>query len=220
MPAPQNLKNHARFDPLWHFFVAPMLLVNFAFAITATVRHWPDHRSPLSLVDRHVHRALRRRRQSARPFPHRTGPHHPPRRAPPLCRPASRRRAPRTQSLTVKQIIALRFASDAELPALVHRTLTKTSPQSRSSNPSQTGARDYLRVSVDVPLIPPLLLHRRQILPRLLRRALRPFRNRIRAAPAPPTSPSASHRRRHRSTPHAPATHTARVACSAMRSCT
>ena len=39
MPEPQSYKNHTRFDPPWHFFIAPMLLINIAFAITAIVRH-------------------------------------------------------------------------------------------------------------------------------------------------------------------------------------
>ena len=43
MSAPQNYKNHGRFDPLFHFFVLPMLLVNVIFSIYATIHHWPNH---------------------------------------------------------------------------------------------------------------------------------------------------------------------------------
>jgi hypothetical protein len=43
MPTPQNLKNHARFHPPFHFFVLPMLLINFIFSIYVTIHHWPVH---------------------------------------------------------------------------------------------------------------------------------------------------------------------------------
>lgn len=35
----QNLKNHSRFDPLFHFFLAPVLLANLVIAIVYLVRH-------------------------------------------------------------------------------------------------------------------------------------------------------------------------------------
>ncbi|HEV2645182.1 MAG TPA: DUF6526 family protein [Acidobacteriaceae bacterium] len=146
MPAPQNLKNHARFDPLWHFFVAPMLLVNFAFAITATVRHWPDHAHlflwwivmsivlfvavgkarghSLTAQDRIIRLEERLRYASLLPA----------------------EQLPHTHSLTVKQIIALRFASDAELPALIRRSLAENLTPKQIKQ-SITGWRpDYLRV--------------------------------------------------------------------------
>ena len=36
---PQNFKNHARFDPPFHFFVAIILLANLIIAIVHLVRH-------------------------------------------------------------------------------------------------------------------------------------------------------------------------------------
>jgi hypothetical protein len=39
--APQGLKNHGRFDPLFHFFLAPVLLANLVCAIVALV-HWQN----------------------------------------------------------------------------------------------------------------------------------------------------------------------------------
>jgi hypothetical protein len=41
MAQPQNFKNHTRFDPLFHYFVLPMLLLNLVFAIYATIHAWP-----------------------------------------------------------------------------------------------------------------------------------------------------------------------------------
>jgi hypothetical protein len=125
MPEPQNFKNHVRFDPPWHFFVAPLLLLNIAFAITATVRHWPDHphlfpwwivmsivvfvavglaRGHVLKVQDRVIRLEERLRYDR------------------LLSPELRTTA---EALAVPQIVALRFASDAELPGLVQRTLSE-----------------------------------------------------------------------------------------------
>jgi hypothetical protein len=125
MPAPQNLKNHTRFDPAFHFFILPMLLLNLIFAVYVTIHHWPDHRAlfmwwiVMSLVlfmiagrsrDRaivvqdRIIRAEERLRLLA-------------------LLPADER--PHINELTTKQLVALRFASDDELPALFRKTLTQ-----------------------------------------------------------------------------------------------
>ena len=41
MPTPQSYKSHTRWDPPFHFFVLPMLLLNFIFSIYSTIHHWP-----------------------------------------------------------------------------------------------------------------------------------------------------------------------------------
>ncbi len=125
MPTPQNYKNHTRFEPMFHFFVAPVLLINLIVAIVVLIRRWPHHiwihawllvmaialfllagiaRSyPVRVQDRVIRLEENLRYQ---------------RLLPPELLAA-------TQSLTLGQIIALRFASDAELPALVQRTLSE-----------------------------------------------------------------------------------------------
>lgn len=45
---PQNLKNHARFDPLFHFFLAIVFFANLVIAIVHLVRH--PHFIPAWLV--------------------------------------------------------------------------------------------------------------------------------------------------------------------------
>jgi len=40
MAQPQTYKNHGRFDPLFHFFLIPMLFLNLGFAIYATIHAW------------------------------------------------------------------------------------------------------------------------------------------------------------------------------------
>jgi hypothetical protein len=146
MPAPQNFKNHARFDPIWHFFIAPMLLVNIIFSIVATVRHWPDHPHlfpwwiVMSLVlfiavgvarghslkaqDRIIRLEERLRFSALLPTEDLS----------------------RIHALTVQQLIALRFASDAELAALVQRTLNENLTPKQIKQAIVTWRPDYLRV--------------------------------------------------------------------------
>src|SRR5579862_4289257 len=125
MSAPQNLKNHARFYPIFHFFVLPMLLLNIIFSIYATIHHWPEHRilflwwiamslvlfvmagaargGALKVQDRIIRLEERLRLAALLPAEDRAHVHE----------------------LSVEQLIALRFASDEELPALVRKTLTQ-----------------------------------------------------------------------------------------------
>jgi hypothetical protein len=125
MPAPQNLKNHSRFHPPFHFFLLPVLLLNFIFMIYITVHDWPRYAHThlwwivmaivffvmaglargyaLKVQDR-VIRLEERLRLTA------------------LLSPADR---VHIDELSIQQLIALRFASDAELPTLVHKTLTE-----------------------------------------------------------------------------------------------
>ncbi len=43
MPAPQSLKNHTRMDPVFHYVIVPILLVNLIAAIRTTYHDWPAH---------------------------------------------------------------------------------------------------------------------------------------------------------------------------------
>jgi|SRR5580698_4328589 hypothetical protein len=125
MPAPQNYKNHTRFHPPFHFFLVPVLIANIVIAIVVLVRRWPHHiwihswlvvmavalfliaglarDNPLRLQDRMIRLEENLRYQR-------------------LLTPAL---LAQTRSLTLRQILALRFASDAELPALLQRTLSE-----------------------------------------------------------------------------------------------
>jgi len=125
MPTPQTFKNHTRWDPPFHFFVGPMLLLNFIFSIYITIHDWPRYahthlwwilmsivlfvmagnlRSAALRAQNRIIRLEERLRLAA-------------------LLPATDR--PHIDELSIKQLIALRFASDAELPALVHKTLTQ-----------------------------------------------------------------------------------------------
>lgn len=146
MPAPQTYKNYARWDPPFHFFVLPVMILNVAFAIYATIHHWPDHphlfpwwivvsialfllalRSRLYALkaqDR-VIRLEERLRLAA------------------LLPPADLARG---NALTESQLIGLRFASDAELPALVRRTLDENLTQKQIKEAIVTWKPDLFRV--------------------------------------------------------------------------
>src|SRR5579875_1053964 len=123
MPEPQNLKNHTRFDPQWHFVVGPLLLINIIFAIVGTVRAWPAHHHlylwwiVMSVV---IFLAVGRARAHTLTVQDRVICLEERIRLAALLPPAE---LARSQSLTVRQLIALRFASDAELPSLVQRVL-------------------------------------------------------------------------------------------------
>jgi hypothetical protein len=125
MPAPQNLKNHARYFPPFHFVVLPLLLLNVIFSIYLTVHNWPAYKhthiwwiilsiiffvmagisreSALTVQNRVIRLEERLRLAALVSEPDRAHIHE----------------------LTTPQLIALRFASDDEIPALVHKTLTQ-----------------------------------------------------------------------------------------------
>lgn len=125
MATPQSYSNHARTDPPMHFFVFPVLIANLGVAIWVAIHfrhnypylgHWSIVVSlallilafkcrinDLKLQDRIIRLEERLRITSL--IPAQQHQHLP--------------------ELTVRQLIALRFASDEELPQLVHKTLTQ-----------------------------------------------------------------------------------------------
>jgi hypothetical protein len=125
---PQTLANHARFDPPMHFIILPVLALNVIYAcIHAYQRphfgsYWLILISvilvmlalkariyALRVQDRVIR--LEERLRLAALLPEPTG--------------------SRIAELTEQQLIALRFASDAEIPGLVQQTLAQnlTGPQ-------------------------------------------------------------------------------------------
>jgi hypothetical protein len=121
-PATQNLANHRRFDPYWHFAGALIIAIGFIVAIVHAVRHPASYWNwwfvvytlgvllavfrarvqTLTVQDRVIRLEQRLRMEKLLP-------------------PAL---AARVGELSVKQMIGLRFASDAELPGLVERCLS------------------------------------------------------------------------------------------------
>ncbi|MBZ5604112.1 MAG: DUF6526 family protein [Acidobacteriia bacterium] len=140
---PQNLQNHAKFDPTFHFFLAPLGLILFIAAVYNAVKH-PDAFNitlavaglwaliavfkmriySLKVQDRVIR--LEERLRMEKLLPH------------DLCA--------RTGSLTESQLIGLRFASDAELPALVEKTLAGNLALKDIKQAVQNWRPDYWRV--------------------------------------------------------------------------
>jgi hypothetical protein len=125
MAQPQSFQHHARFDPPFHFFIAPLLLLNFIFAIYATIHAWPSHApthlwwivmSIVLFVMAGLFRGYALKNQDR------------------LIRLEEQLRLadllPEDQlslvdALTIDQFIGLRFASDAEVAALAQRAVAE-----------------------------------------------------------------------------------------------
>ena len=122
MAAPQNLSNHTRLDPFFHFFLLPVFTITLiaaivhlvlrqdlcsawmvVFMIAAIVAIFKIRLYSLKVQDRVIRLEERLRLAT-------------------LLDPALR---PRIAEFTESQLIALRFASDAELPALAARALNE-----------------------------------------------------------------------------------------------
>jgi hypothetical protein len=121
--AEQNFANHTKFFPLFHFFVLPVLLVNLGIQIYWLKELWNTftfrsifnvllalaliagflsaRRFALAVQDRLIRLEERLRYQRLLPAD----------------------LQPRIEDFTVAQLVSLRFASDAELPALARKVL-------------------------------------------------------------------------------------------------
>jgi hypothetical protein len=125
MPAPQSLKSHTRYDPVFHFTIIPLLLLNLVFFIYLTVHNWPAYRllHLWGIVMAIVFILMAgRARQAALTAQDRVIRLEERLRLAALLPPIERAHI---DELTLRQLIALRFASDAELPALAHKTIAQ-----------------------------------------------------------------------------------------------
>ena len=139
----QTYSNHTRLDPPVHFFVFPVLLITLILTIVHLVRHphfWSAWIVVLALAivvmatksrlyglkvqDRVIRLEERMRLAILLPEPLRA----------------------RIGELDEKQLIGLRFASDAELPSLVERTLNEKLSQKQIKQAIQNWRPDYFRV--------------------------------------------------------------------------
>ena len=118
---PQNFQNHTKFVPPFHMFVLPVLLVNAGWTIYHLIKTGVSFESvllvlmafalltfalfarlfALTVQDRVIRLEMRLRMAEILPIDLR----------------------PRIPEFTVGQLVSLRFASDAELPALARKVL-------------------------------------------------------------------------------------------------
>jgi len=126
MSEAQNFKNHVRWDPAWHFFMVPVLMLNIAFATYKLVHDWHLENNHhvvfgwLIVISIVLFMAIMKSRMFALKAQDR------------IIRLEERLRlaallsaddVARSYALTEDQLIGLRFASDGELPALAARAL-------------------------------------------------------------------------------------------------
>jgi hypothetical protein len=139
----QSFQNHSRFVPAFHYFVLPMLVVNFVWHIIQMVRHFDSGTVigsltafalivlaftarvfALTVQDRVIRLEMRLRLQQLL---------------------SSDLRA-RIVDFTPSQLVALRFASDAELPDLARKVLDEKITDRKSIKQLvKTWQPDYLR---------------------------------------------------------------------------
>ena len=122
MPGTQTARSHAAWDPLFHFVLIPIFLTNLIVALVRMVREWQPH--PVlhvwaAIVAFAILLLCFKVRMYALADQDR------------IIRLEERIRittlAPATDisQLSTRQLIALRFASDSELPTLVQRTINE-----------------------------------------------------------------------------------------------
>lgn len=140
---PQNFDNHARFDPLFHFFLGPVALLmvigtiyqvakspgwmtgaHVLVALWALVATFKIRLYALKVQDRVIRLEETLRLEKLLPE-------------------AQKSRIP---ELSEPQFIALRFASDAELPGLVEKTLAGKLDNKSIKQAVQNWRPDYFRV--------------------------------------------------------------------------
>lgn len=139
----QSYSHHTRWDPLFHFFILPVFAITLIGFITHVFRHPSIHSAwmivivvalitaifkirmyPLKVQDRVIRLEERLRLTT-------------------LCDPSFR---PRIAELTEAQLVALRFASDAELPALAARAANEKLSSADIKKAIQTWRPDNWRV--------------------------------------------------------------------------
>jgi hypothetical protein len=146
MAESQSFKNHTRFDPTFHFTTLPVLLMNIGFSIYYTIKHWPAHhhlgiwwivmsftllimagsaRAAAIRAQDRVIRLEEKLRLAALVSPHELA---------------------ELDSLTMKQYIALRFASNPELPELARRAIREKLDQKQIKQSIMSWRADDYRV--------------------------------------------------------------------------
>ncbi|HKM49148.1 MAG TPA: DUF6526 family protein [Terriglobales bacterium] len=120
--AEQNFSNHTRFDPPFHFFILPVFAISLVATIVHLVRRPGLHSAWMVVVMVAAIAAIFKIRLYALKVQDRVIRLEERLRLATLLDPALR---PRIPEFTESQLVALRFASDAELPALAARALNE-----------------------------------------------------------------------------------------------
>ncbi|MGB6384738.1 MAG: DUF6526 family protein [Terriglobales bacterium] len=122
MADPQNFSNYTRYDPLFHFFILPVFAITLILTIVHLVRRPGLHSAWLIVVVIAVIVAIFKVRMYPIKVQDRVIRLEERLRLATLLDASLRSRIP---EFTESQLIALRFASDAELPALATKALNE-----------------------------------------------------------------------------------------------
>ena len=141
--SPQNFAHHTRFDPPFHFFILPVFAISLIMTIVHLVRRPSLHSAWLGLVMIAALAAIFKIRLYALKVQDRVIRLEERLRLATLLVPSVR---PRIPELTEPQLIGLRFASDAELPALTARALNEKLSRDDIKKAVQHWRPDYWRV--------------------------------------------------------------------------
>lgn len=140
---PQNLSNHTRFDPLFHFFILPVFIISFVVSVTMLAKERNLHALwfticilalvvavfkirlyALKVQDRVIRLEERLRLMAVLP----------------------ESECAQISKLSEKQLVALRFAPDEELPALAKRAWSENMEQADIKKAIHNWRPDYWRV--------------------------------------------------------------------------
>jgi hypothetical protein len=141
--SPQTLANHVRLDPPYHYFVLPVLAITWIVSIVFALRHPGFVYVWIVIFNTALIVAVIRSRQYALKVQDRVIRLEERMRLATLL-PESLR--PQIAKLSEGQFIALRFASDAEVPALVERTLAANMTPTDIKQAIKNWRPDYWRV--------------------------------------------------------------------------
>ncbi len=141
--SPQTLANHVRFDPPFHYFVVPVFAISWILSVVVLVRHPGFFHFWIVIFNTALLVAVVRFRQYALKVQDRVIRLEERLRLAALL-PDSLR--PQIAQLSERQLIALRFASDEEVPALVERTVTANLASADIKKAVQHWRADYWRV--------------------------------------------------------------------------
>lgn len=140
---PQTLANHVRIDPPFHYFVLPVFAISWIVSLIFAVRHPNFLHAWVVIFNTALVVAVIRCRQYALKVQDRIIRLEERLRLAALLPDSQRSQITR---LTERQVIALRFASDEEMPLLVERSLSSNLAPADIKKAIKTWRPDYWRV--------------------------------------------------------------------------
>ena len=140
---PQTFANHTRFDPPYHFFVIPVLAITVLLTIWNLIQNASFYSAWMVVVALALVVLALKCRLYALKVQTRVIRLEERLRLATLLPESLRAKIPK---LTEGQLVALRFASDAEVPGLVEKALAASLPNTEIKNAIVNWRPDYFRV--------------------------------------------------------------------------